>query len=100
MYVIGGNYPRNHPVLTIPGLLTGEPLSDEEMARIGELLGEVKPPTATAEEVEKSGLRVIDASEIQGLVERKEVVDSSAERCLVSLVYSVTVTFGSVLMMF
>jgi hypothetical protein len=84
MYVIGGNYPRNHPVLRIPGLLTGEPLTDEEMTLIGELVGEVKPPTATAEEVEQSGLRVVHGSEIVGLVEKKEVIDSSAERCLVS----------------
>ena len=84
MYVIGGNYPRNHPVLRIPGLLTGEPLTDEEMTLIGELVGEVKPPTATAEEVEQSGLKVVHGSEIVGLVEKMEIIDSSAERCLVS----------------
>jgi hypothetical protein len=89
MYVIGGNYPRNHPVLTMPGLLTGAALSDEEMVLIGELMGQVKPPTATAEEVEQSGLKVIDGSEIQGLVEKKEIIDSSAERCLVSLLSTI-----------
>jgi hypothetical protein len=87
VYVIGGNYPRNHPVLRIPGLLTGEPLTDEEMTLIGELVGEVKPPTATAEEVEQSGLKVVQGSEIGGLVEKKEIIDSSAERCLVSSCY-------------
>jgi hypothetical protein len=85
MYVIGGNFPRNHPVLRIPGLLTGEPLSDEEMVLMGELLGEAKPPTATAEEVEQSGLRVIKGSEVQDLVEKKEILEGSADRCLVSL---------------
>lgn len=85
MYVIGGNFPRNHPVLRIPGLITGEPLSDEEMVLMGELMGEVKPPTATAEEVASSGLRVIKGNEIRGLVERKEIIDSSVDRCLVSL---------------
>jgi len=84
MYVIGGNFPRNHPVLRIPGLITGEPLSDEEMVLMGELMGEVKPPTATAEEVEKSGLKVVKGNEISALVGRKEVIDSSADRCLVS----------------
>lgn len=84
MYVIGGNFPRNHPVLRIPGLITGEPLSDEEMVLMGELMGEVKPPTATAEEVEKSGLKVVKGNEIMALVEKKEVIDSSADRCLVS----------------
>jgi hypothetical protein len=84
MYVIGGHYPRNHPVLTMPGLLTGGALTDEEMVLIGELMGQVKPPTATAEEVEQSGLKVVDASEIMGMVERNEIISSSAERCLVS----------------
>jgi len=85
MYVIGGNFPRNHPVLRIPGLLTGEPLSDEDMVLMGELLGEAKPPTATAEEVEKSGLKVVRGLEIRELVEKKEVLEGSADRCLVSL---------------
>jgi len=84
MYVIGGNFPRNHPVLRIPGLITGEPLSDEEMVLMGELMGEVKPPTASAEEVEKSGLKVVKGNEISALVEKKKVIDSSADRCLVS----------------
>lgn len=64
--------------------MTGEPLTDEEMTLIGELVGEVKPPTATAEEVEQSGLRVVHGSEIVGLVKKMEIIDSSAERCLVS----------------
>lgn len=85
VYVVGGNYPRNHPILSIPALVTGAPLTDEEMILVGELMGEVKPPTATAEEVEKSGLRVFDASEIQGLVGSGQVLDGSAERCLVCL---------------
>ena len=85
VYVVGGNYPRNHPILSIPALVTGGPLTDEEMILVGELMGQVKPPTATAEEVEKSGLRVFDASEIQSLVGSGEVLDGSAERCLVCL---------------
>jgi hypothetical protein len=44
----------------------------------------VKPPTATAEEVEKSGLKVVKGNEIGALVGKKEVIDSSADRCLVS----------------
>ena len=51
---------------------------------MGELMGEVKPPTATAEEVEKSGLKVVKGHEIMALVGKKEVIDSSADRCLVS----------------
>jgi hypothetical protein len=44
----------------------------------------VKPPTATAEEVEKSGLKVVKGGEIGALVGKKDVIDSSADRCLVS----------------
>lgn len=84
VFVVGGRYPRNHPILSIPALLTGAPLTDEEMVLIGELMGQVKPPTATAEEVEKSGLRILDAGEIKELVEKDEILSGSAERCLVS----------------
>lgn len=83
VYVIGGNYPRNHPILSIPSLITGAPLTDEEMVLVGELMGQVKPPTATAEEVANSGLRVFDAGDIKGLVEADEILSGSAERCLV-----------------
>lgn len=93
MYVIGGNFPRNHPVLRIPGLITGEPLTDEEMVLMGELLGEAKPPTATAEEVEQSGLKVVKGSEISSLVEGKQVLEGSADRCLVSF-SSIIMTVG------
>ena len=55
------------------------------MILVGELMGQVKPPTATAEEVEKSGLKVFDASAIKGMVGNGEILDGSAERCLVCL---------------
>lgn len=84
VYVIGGHYPRSHPILSIPALVTGEPLSDEEMTLIGELLGQAKPPTASRDEVDKSGLRVFEAGELGGMVERGEVLEGCAERCLVS----------------
>lgn len=82
--VRGGNYPRSHPILAIPSLLTGGPLTNEEMQLIGELLGQAKPPTASVDEIEKAGLKVFDGSEMAILSDKGEVLDSCVERCLVS----------------
>jgi hypothetical protein len=84
LYVIGGNYPRSHPILAIPNLITGGPLTDEDMALISELMGPVKPPTATKEDIEKAGLRLVDGAEMKGLAERDELHHNCADRCLVS----------------
>lgn len=84
IYVIGGNYPQSHPVLAIPALISGGPLSDEDLQLVSELLGPAKPPTATAEEIERSGLQVVKGSELPTLVADGKVLDASAERCMVS----------------
>lgn len=85
VYVVGGNYPRNHPVLRIPALLTGGALTDEEMTLIGELLGPAKPLTASKADIEKSGLKIVDGRDIEGLGEKGEVHQNTVERCLVCL---------------
>ena len=84
VYVIGGNYPANHPILRIPALMTGEPLSDEDMTLIGELLGSVKPPVASREDIEKAGLKIVKGDEMEGLGKGGEVLENCVERCLVS----------------
>lgn len=83
--VIGGNYPRSHPVLAIPNLVTGGPLTGEEMQLVGELMGPVKPPTATVDEIENAGLRIVDGSEMANLAEQGDMLDSCVDKCLVSL---------------
>jgi hypothetical protein len=85
VYVVGGNYPRNHPVLRIPALLTGGVLTDEDMTLIGELLGPAKPPTASKDDIAKSGLRIVDGSEIAELGAKGEVHENTMDRCLVCL---------------
>lgn len=97
VYVIGGNYPRDHPVLRIPNLITGGPLSDEEMALVAELMGPAKPPTATSEEIEKSGLKIVDGGDMAALAEKHEVLDSCVERCLVSPASQATPALSSAL---
>lgn len=85
VYVIGGYYPRSHPVLSIPNLITGGPLTDEEMQLIGEMMGPVKPPVATKDDIENSGLSVIDGSEVSLRAEKGEILDICLDRCLVSV---------------
>ena len=84
VYVIGGYYPRSHPVLSIPNLVTGGPLTDEEMALVSELMGPVKPPTATKDEIENSGLTVIDGLAMAEMGKQGKVLETCVERCLVS----------------
>ena len=85
VFVIGGYYPRSHPVLSIPSLLSGGPLTDEEIVLVSELMGRGKPITATKEDIEKSGLAVVDGSQIGELVSTGDVLENCLERCLVSL---------------
>jgi hypothetical protein len=94
VYVIGGNYPSNHPILSIPSLITGAPLTDEEMTMIGELMGQVKPPTVSREGIEKAGLRVVRGEEMERMGEEGVVLNSCVERCLVSLFSSIVFVGG------
>lgn len=84
IYVIGGNYPRSHPVLSIPSLVSGGPLTAEDLQLLSELLGPAKPPTVTQEEIVASGLKVIKANTLTQAVQDGQVLDSSTERCMVS----------------
>ncbi|WVQ68574.1 uncharacterized protein L199_006783 [Kwoniella botswanensis] len=85
VYVIGGNYPQNHPILSIPNLITGGPLTDEEMNLISELMGPAKPPTVNKDEIEKSGLKIVRGSEMDDLRKDGKLLDICGDRCLVCL---------------
>ena len=50
---------------------------DRELA---ELLGQVKPPTATKEEIDKSGLQVMKASDLQRFEQEGKVSSNCVER--------------------
>lgn len=50
IYVLGGSYPENHPILTTPSLFTDSP-TYEDMLLLSSLLGPAKPPVAAAEDV-------------------------------------------------
>ncbi|OLL21735.1 putative RING finger protein [Neolecta irregularis DAH-3] len=54
IYVLGGAYPENHPILTTPSLFTDSP-TYEDMLLLSSLIGQAKPPVASAEEVSAAG---------------------------------------------
>lgn len=54
VYVFGGSYPENHPILLAPTLFSDNP-SYEDLMTLEAFMGQVKPPIATKDEVEKSG---------------------------------------------
>ena len=54
IYVLGGSYPEDHPILTTPSLFTENP-TYEDMLLLSSLLGPAKPPVAQQEDVDSSG---------------------------------------------
>lgn len=54
IYVLGGSYPENHPILTTPSLFTENP-TYEDMMLLSALLGPAKAPVASEEDVEQAG---------------------------------------------
>ncbi|KAK5117844.1 hypothetical protein LTR85_008618 [Meristemomyces frigidus] len=54
IYVLGGSYPENHPILTTPSLFTENP-TYEDMMLLSALLGPAKAPVASEEDVESAG---------------------------------------------
>jgi len=54
IYVVGTNVSPDHPAFTMPSLFTDNP-SYEDMQMLSTLLGPVKPPVATQEDVNSAG---------------------------------------------
>ncbi|KAF2151869.1 hypothetical protein K461DRAFT_268970 [Myriangium duriaei CBS 260.36] len=54
IYVLGGSYPENHPLLTTPSLFTDSP-TYEDMMLLSTLLGPAKPPVASDTDVASAG---------------------------------------------
>lgn len=88
IYVLGGSYPENHPILTTPSLFTDSP-TYEDMLLLSTLLGPAKPPVASEEDVAAApGLFTI--RELSGTLVAQaidgEIVNLAADaRCLVCL---------------
>lgn len=89
IYILGGNYPENHPILTTPSLFSDNP-NYEDMLLLSNLLGPVKPPVANAEDVATAGgtFKVdvdggqLVAEEVEG---QTRVLIPPTEQCLICL---------------
>jgi hypothetical protein len=89
IYVLGGSYPENHPILTTPSLFTDSP-TYEDMLLLSTLLGPAKPPVASDEDVASAPgllrIRVVSGSLVAEAVEGGETFNLVADtRCLVCL---------------
>ncbi|EWC47196.1 hypothetical protein DRE_03315 [Drechslerella stenobrocha 248] len=88
IYVLGGSYPENHPILTTPSLFTDAP-TYEDMMLLSSLIAPVKPPVASREDVESAGglfrVRLEGSLEVQSEDDREDFELRVGERCLVCL---------------
>ncbi|KAF3052877.1 hypothetical protein E8E11_010865 [Didymella keratinophila] len=89
IYVLGGSYPENHPILTTPSLFTDSP-TYEDMMLLSSILGPAKAPVASEGDVAAApGLfRIVRT--VSGLVAQEvdgvETMELAADaRCLVCL---------------
>ena len=84
LWVVGGLYSSDHPILAAPGLFGGN-LDHDDLWALAELMGQVKPPTATSEDIDNSGLEVIKGFTVKTYCAEGKVLENSADRCMVCL---------------
>lgn len=90
IYVLGGNYPENHPILMAPSLYTDNP-THEDMLMLTSMLGPVKPPVASVDDVATSGGLVhfeeLNAEEYAAIPDdgTDPIIIPRSEQCLVCL---------------
>lgn len=81
IYVIGGYYPPNHHMVTGSDSLD----SYDALWELAELLGQVKPPVASREDIDNSGLQIIKAADLTQYEREGRVSSNCTERCLICL---------------
>ncbi|KAH7336791.1 hypothetical protein B0J17DRAFT_443823 [Rhizoctonia solani] len=84
IWIIGGYYPANHPILAHPNLFLGQ-VHPDELWMLNEFLGQVKPPTVSRDDIAKAGLRVVKGAEVKELAQSGSVTENCTERCLICL---------------
>jgi hypothetical protein len=91
IYVLGGSYPENHPLLNTPSLFTDQP-TYEDMLLLSSLIGPAKPPVASEDDVASApGLYTLRSGEypntiIGVCIDTDEIISVGLEeRCLVCL---------------
>lgn len=85
LFVSGGRYHDEHPLLTAHPREAGR-----DLMFMMELLGTMsamqnKRPTASANDIERSGLKKVRGSELPALLEQGAITENTAEKCLVCL---------------
>ncbi|KAF2180507.1 hypothetical protein K469DRAFT_592216 [Zopfia rhizophila CBS 207.26] len=89
IYVLGGSYPENHPILTTPSLFTDSP-TYEDMLLLSALLGPAKAPVASEEDVAAAPglyrIRDLSGNLVAESVEGGDTINLPSDaRCLVCL---------------
>ncbi|KAL5047277.1 hypothetical protein BDW71DRAFT_197012 [Aspergillus fruticulosus] len=89
IYVVGTNLSENHPAFAAPSLFTDNP-TYEDMVLLSSLLGPVKPPVATQEDLTSAGglYRVVEYSgslTAEAVDGARTMQISEGERCLICL---------------
>ena len=91
IYVVGTNVSPDHPAFTMPSLFTDNP-SYEDMQLLSTLLGPVKPPVATQEDVTSAGglFRIVERggsliAEALSPLEMPSMTLVGGDRCLICL---------------
>ncbi|KAF9508324.1 hypothetical protein BS47DRAFT_236245 [Hydnum rufescens UP504] len=79
---IAGFYPDH--MLLAPNLFLGQ-FDHDDFWALAELLGQVKPPVATKDDIEHSGLPVVKTEKISEYAENGLIATNTIERCLVCL---------------
>ncbi|KAN0129965.1 hypothetical protein V8E53_012220 [Lactarius tabidus] len=78
IYIIGGYYPPNHQLV-----VGTDPL--DSFGELAELLGQVKPPTASNEDIENSGLEIIRSGVLVEYEKIGRIAPMCVDRCLICL---------------
>ncbi|KAI5783890.1 hypothetical protein DFH27DRAFT_487773 [Peziza echinospora] len=84
IYVLGGSYPENHPILTTPSLFTDTP-TYEDMMLLSSLLGPAKPPVASREDIDSAGGIFIVRDPLSSVNDKNSRQLPDGDKCLVCL---------------
>ncbi|KAF8517391.1 hypothetical protein BU17DRAFT_49790 [Hysterangium stoloniferum] len=76
-----GYYPPNHSIVTGADDMN----SFEALWDLAELIGQAKPPVATKDDIEKSGLAVIKASALPDYDKAGKIASNTVEKCVICL---------------
>lgn len=82
LWILGGLYPPNHPIVLAPSLLGDDAMSYDDLLRLSEMLGNVKPATVTVEQIKESDLKIVKTERMTELLAAGDIRDITAERCL------------------